>query len=62
MKSLFVAAVLAAGMIPAARDGVELKVGDPAPDFKGKWIDYSQGSRLSDLQGKYVLMEFWRTW
>jgi len=63
MKSVLVAAILAAGLMPAAGDAVKVKVGDPAPEMQGVWIDYAQAdAKLSDLQGNYVLVEFWRTW
>jgi hypothetical protein len=63
MKSVLVAAILAAGLLPAADDAVKVKVGDPAPDMSGTWIESSQpDATLSDLQGRFVLVEFWRTW
>jgi hypothetical protein len=63
MKSVLVAAVLALGLLPAADEAVKVKVGDPAPDMVGTWMEYSQAEgKLSDLQGSYVLVEFWRTW
>jgi hypothetical protein len=64
MKPLFVAAVLlAAGLIPAADEAVSVVKGDPAPEITGTWLEYAQkDAKLSDMQGKYVLMEFWRTW
>jgi hypothetical protein len=64
MKSVLIAAVLALGFLPGGDDKVvPLKVGDPAPDMTGKWIDYAApDSKLSDMQGSFVLVEFWRTW
>ena len=64
MKSVLVAAILAMGLLPGGDDApVKLKIGDPAPDMSGKWIDYAApDAKLSDLQGNYVLVEFWRTW
>ena len=35
--------------------------GEPVPDFEYKLVDGST-ARLSDLRGKYVLMDFWATW
>lgn len=43
---------------PAARAA---GVGDPAPDFAGKWINHAD-TTLADLKGRVVLIEFWRTW
>lgn len=37
------------------------EVGATAPDFEGKDLD-GQVLRLSDLRGKYVLIDFWGTW
>jgi len=36
-------------------------VGEPAPDFGGKWINHAD-TTLADLRGRVVLIEFWRTW
>jgi peroxiredoxin len=44
----------------AASQGVNLNVGDTAPDFTFKTFDGKQ-LRLSDLRGKYVLLDFWAT-
>ena len=41
--------------------GVDLKVGDIAPDFSVKTLD-GQPLKLSDFRGKYVLLDFWATW
>jgi thiol-disulfide isomerase/thioredoxin len=35
--------------------------GQPAPDFSAKLIDGTE-FKLSDLKGKYVLIEFWGSW
>lgn len=35
--------------------------GDDAPDFKATLIDGSD-FKLSDLQGKYVVLDFWGSW
>ena len=43
------------------RAGVNLKVGDPAPDFSVQTLD-GKALKLSDLRGKYVLLAFWATW
>jgi thiol-disulfide isomerase/thioredoxin len=39
----------------------QLKVGDDAPPFEVKTLD-DQPLRLSDYQGKYVLLDFWAVW
>ncbi len=38
-----------------------LKVGKAAPDFEVKTLD-DKTIKLSDLAGKYVLLDFWATW
>ena len=38
-----------------------IKVGDLAPDFTEKTLA-GQDLKLSDLRGKYVLLDFWATW
>jgi peroxiredoxin len=44
----------------AASLGIKLKVGDSVPDFSFKTLD-GKALRLSDLRGKYVLLDFWAT-
>jgi peroxiredoxin len=43
------------------RFGANLKVGDAAPDFTAQTLD-AHSIKLSDFQGKYVLLDFWATW
>jgi thiol-disulfide isomerase/thioredoxin len=38
-----------------------LKTGDTAPQFEVALLDNSK-LKLSDLRGKYVLLDFWATW
>lgn len=40
---------------------VNLKVGDIAPPFTTRTLD-GQEVKLSDLAGKYILLDFWATW
>jgi peroxiredoxin len=44
----------------AASLGIKLKIGDSVPDFSFKTLD-GKALRLSDLRGKYVLLDFWAT-
>jgi thiol-disulfide isomerase/thioredoxin len=37
-------------------------LGELAPDLRLEWLDGSPEGKLSDLRGKVVLLEFWRTW
>jgi cytochrome c biogenesis protein CcmG/thiol:disulfide interchange protein DsbE len=37
-------------------------IGNPAPDFRGDFAINGEPVRLSDLQGKVVLLDFWATW
>ena len=48
------------GSLPLELDrGV--KVGDPAPDIQAKALDTGKPLKLSDYQGKYVLIVFWNS-
>jgi peroxiredoxin len=40
---------------------VRLEPGDQAPDFEVKILD-GRTLRLSDLRGKFVVLDFWATW
>jgi len=40
---------------------INLKTGDPAPDFEIKTLDGAP-LHLGDFRGKYVLLDFWATW
>lgn len=46
---------------PITIGGVPLEVGDVAPDFRLKTLD-GRDLKMADLQGKYVLLDFWATW
>jgi thiol-disulfide isomerase/thioredoxin len=66
--ALFVAAIVAAGMIyfgmhMARRSGPTpgLTQSSPAPDFTLESLD-GKSVHLSDLRGKAVLLNFWATW
>jgi cytochrome c biogenesis protein CcmG/thiol:disulfide interchange protein DsbE len=37
-------------------------IGNPAPDLRGDFAINGEPIRLSDLQGKVVLLDFWATW
>lgn len=37
-------------------------VGAEAPDIGLAWVNRDGESRLSDLRGRVVLLEYWRTW
>lgn len=45
----------------AIRELEHLSVGDPAPDFTAATIE-GNTVKLSDLEGKVVVLEFWATW
>jgi hypothetical protein len=49
-------AVTTAGAPASAR------LGQPAPDFELTFLNHEGGDSLSDLKGRMVLIEFWRTW
>jgi ABC-type sugar transport system substrate-binding protein len=66
-RRLAVAAVLAVAGALAAGGGAALAapagVGDKAPDFGGTWFNWPAGNAtLAELEGRVVLVEFWRTW
>jgi peroxiredoxin len=58
MLALF-AMMFALGGAEAKAGG--LKVGHPAPDFELTLIDGTK-TRLDDLRGKVILLNFWATW
>jgi peroxiredoxin len=37
-------------------------IGKPAPDFRGEFCLNGKPTRLSDLRGKVVLLDFWAVW
>lgn len=43
------------------RDGKELQIGDPAPDFTAKMADGGTYT-LSESKDKVVILNFWATW
>lgn len=63
MKSFLVAALLgsALALVPGSDEPLVAKVGAPAPDFAGKWINHPDSS-LVELGGRIVFIESWRTW
>lgn len=68
-RRLLAAAVLSASLLAGCiRDGQEdpeaatvIRAGDTAPDFTVELLDGSR-QRLSDLQGRVVLLTFWASW
>lgn len=46
---------------PTGKSVVKVREGSPAPDFTLRDLD-GQEVRLSSLQGKVVLLNFWATW
>lgn len=37
-------------------------VREAAPEVELQWLNYDGPSSLSELRGRVVLLEFWRTW
>lgn len=60
-KYLFIPALLLAALTKAnTGKDAELRIGDPAPAFKAKWI---KGNKLQQLEkGMVYVIEFWATW
>jgi peroxiredoxin len=48
-------------LIAASEDALQVKVGEPVPDFR---LDTPDGSslQLSDFRGQAVVLNFWATW
>jgi hypothetical protein len=63
MKVMLLAALLGStlGAAPGVDEAVAVKVGAPAPDFEGTWLNHPDSSLL-DLGGRIVFIESWRTW
>ncbi|MGQ0553881.1 MAG: hypothetical protein ACT4PU_11765 [Planctomycetota bacterium] len=63
MRMLIAAAALTALAAAPSSDDVTVKVGSVAPDFEATWINHSSSKgSLSDLGGRLVFIEAWRTW
>ena len=45
----------------AGEGGVSAEERTAAADFEATWSGFD-GDELSDLRGRVVLLEFWRTW
>lgn len=43
-------------------DPLEAMIGKPAPDFEGDFAINGKPTKLSDLKGKVVLVDFWAVW
>jgi hypothetical protein len=50
-----------AALALAAAAPAQVQVGDPAPDITGDFL-HTDAHALSDLRGRVVLVDFWRTW
>lgn len=61
LAALWVGYLLLWPMPGSAAPGMGIPVGAPAPDFSLKAVD-GQSYRLSDLQGKAVMINFFATW
>ncbi len=62
LRALAVATAIA-GAIAFAGRAEAAGVGDRAPDFGGSWLNFEPATTtLADLEGRVVLLEFWRTW
>lgn len=52
---------LVASFVRKAESSLKTAVGQMAPDFSGKTPD-GKTIKLSDLKGKYILIDFWASW
>jgi cytochrome c biogenesis protein CcmG, thiol:disulfide interchange protein DsbE len=57
---LAIVALLGFGLV--ANSGVELAVGEPAPDAPLERLDGGGEVRLADYRGEWVLVNFWASW
>ena len=64
MRMLIAAAALTAlAAAPGSDEAVAVKVGDVAPNFEAAWLNHSSSNgSLTDLGGRLVFIEVWRTW
>jgi hypothetical protein len=60
MKALALTAALLVALSSGGAD-IKVVVGSPAPDFEGTWVNHPDSS-LSELAGRIVFIEVWRTW
>lgn len=49
-------------VVDITKDTISPNIGFYAPDFSFKEMDSGNEMKLSDLKGKYVLLDFWGTW
>jgi hypothetical protein len=62
MKVMLLAALLGtSGAASGVDEAIAVKVGAPAPDFEGTWLNHPDTSLL-ELGGRIVFIESWRTW
>ena len=61
MKLLALPLALSALALASPPGNERVKVGDPAPELGGEWLQSATES-LAELRGRVVLIEFWRTW
>ncbi|MBO4536135.1 MAG: TlpA family protein disulfide reductase [Bacteroidales bacterium] len=60
MKKILLCCLLVAGIVTAGFAQAP-KAGDKAPDFTAQKVD-GKMLKLSSLQGKYVVLDFWGSW
>ena len=61
MKVFLCAALLGSLLSAGTEEAITVKVGDPAPNFEGTWLNHPDTS-LEALGGRIVFIEAWRTW
>jgi thiol-disulfide isomerase/thioredoxin len=60
---LFALTVVLSGQIPLGADEpYKALLGKPAPDFKSEFCLNARPTKLSELKGKVVLLDFWAVW
>ncbi|MDH7445256.1 TlpA family protein disulfide reductase [Aquimarina sp. 2201CG14-23] len=61
LQYIFVSAIVLFGLFYVYTKWAAANEGDPAPDFETTLVDGTP-FKLSNLQGKYVLLDFWGSW
>ena len=60
LAALAFVGLLGFGLI--AKEGDAVEIGEPAPDAPVQLLDGSGEASLADLQGEWVLVNFWASW
>jgi len=59
---ILASALVACGSPDSRGPAADAVIGRQAPELTLQWLDGSAAGSLTDLRGRVVLLEFWRTW